>query len=281
MHKYSICLFTAIVAVLVSGAPVVVRAEFSEGDQQAFRTQYVGKVLIFRKSFRMTSQLEIGEDGSVKGDHSPGFWATDGAVQVKDVEFRKDRVTFKCAKLWADIKDDGQLHFFPVSAALKGKTDYPENAEISFRMKKQGASAEELKQRVQGIFLGEQESILTSAPQPIAAYIQKVPIQVDVDPISGIGFSGTSPKALSNPAPDMPREAQLVGQAGRESFVVFVDEKGDAAVTAFTHVLQYGIEEATLGAVKGWKFQPAMKDGKPVAVRIPLSIDYKRPGQLK
>lgn len=273
-HAYR---FAVAIAVLLNLAMAAARAEVSEADQQALRTQYAAKVLVFRKSHRMTNQLEIDKDGTVKGNHHPGYWTVDGAVQVKDLDFRKDRVTFKCAKLWANIKDDGQLHFFPVAAALKGKTDYPENAEITFHTKKEAVSAEEVKQHVRQIFLGETESVLSSTPQPIAAYIQKIAVPLDIDPITGMGFSGTSPKAVSRPTPELPREAQLVGQAGRESFVVFVDEQGNAAVVGFTHLLQYGIEEATIEAVKNWKFEPAMKDGAPVAIRIALSIDFKQP----
>jgi len=265
-------------AVLLSGAAVVARAEVSEADQQALRSRYAGKVLIFRKCYRMASQVEISDDGVVKGSsHRPGYWTVDGAVQVRDLEFRKDRVTFKCSKLWANIKDDGQLHYFPVNAALKGKTDYPETVEVTFRTTKDAVSAEEISGRVKQVFLGEQESMLGATPQPIAAFIQKIPAQMDIDPITGVEFSGTLPKVVSRPEPDVPREAQLVGQSGRESFVVFVDEQGSAAVVGFTRILQYGLEETTIAVVKNWKFAPAMKDGKPLAVRIPMFIDYKLP----
>jgi outer membrane biosynthesis protein TonB len=37
------------------------------------------------------------------------------------------------------------------------------------------------------------------------------------------------------------------------------------------------VEEATIEAVKGWKFEPAMKDGKAVAIRILMSIDLRLP----
>ena len=67
----------------------------------------------------------------------------------------------------------------------------------------------------------------------------------------------------------------MVGQAGRESFVVYVDEKGNAAVTAFASLLQYGLEETTIEAVRGWKFRPATKNGKEVGIRMLMSIDYR------
>jgi len=256
----------------------VTRAAVSEAEQQSLRTQYVGKVLIIRKCARLASQYDVQEDGTVKGDSQPGYWSVDGAVQVKDLEFYKDRVTFKCLKLWANVKDDGQLHYFPAATALKGKAgDYPQTTDIVFRTSPESVSAAEIAARVRKVCLGEQDSVLSTAPQPIAAFIQKIPVEVDIDPVTGLGFTGKPPKAISQPTPRESREAELVGQSGRESFVVFVDDQGRPAVVGFTHLLQYGLEEATIEVVKSWKFEPATKDGKPVAIRIPVSIDYKAP----
>jgi|GEM_PF-2568265 len=277
--KKSCRLLLALAASLVlGGAAGVTRAAVSEADQQSLRTQYVGKVLIIRKCARVASQYDVQEDGTVKGDFQPGYWSVDGAVQVKDLEFHKDNVTFKCLKLWANIKDDGQLHYFPAATALKGKAgDYPQTTDIVFRTSRESLSAAEIAARVRNVCLGEQDSMLSTAPQPIAAFIQKVPAEVDIDPVTGLGFTGKPPKAIAQPTPNESREAELVGQSGRESFVVFVDDQGKAAVVGFTHLLQYGLEETTIEAVKSWKFEPATKDGKPVAIRIPVSVDYKAP----
>jgi hypothetical protein len=264
-------------AILLLGGAAALRAEVSEPDQTALRSQYLKKVLIFRRSYRALSRLEVNLDGSVAGNLAPGFWSMDGACQVKDLEFRKDSVTVECAKLWANIKDDSQLHYFPASAALKGKSEYPENIDIVFRTAKTEVSAAHFKQRVKQIFLGEEDSMLAAAPAPIAAYIQKVAIEPDIDPTGTKAFAGTPPKPVATPAPDLSREALMVGQAGKESFILLVDEEGRASVMGFTHLLQYGLEETTMEAVKAWKFQPAMKDGKRVAVRMAMEIEYKRP----
>jgi hypothetical protein len=276
MKKLCRLLPALVAALILGGAAGVVQAAVSQADQQSLRTQYVGKVLLFRKCARMVSQYDVQEDGTVKGDLQPGYWSVDGAVQVKDIEFHAGDVTFRCAKLWANIKDDGQLHFFPAAVALKGKAaDYPVTTNVVFRTGQQSVPAAEIVARVSKVCLGEHESLLSTAPQPIAAFIEKIPAESDIDPVTGMGFAGRPPKPIEEPLPSESREAQLVGQAGRESFVVFVDDQGRAAVIGFTHLLQYGLEETTIAAVKGWKFEPAMKDGKPVAIRIPMWIDYK------
>ncbi|MBZ5545737.1 MAG: energy transducer TonB [Acidobacteriia bacterium] len=270
-------LFLVAAAILLLGGAAALRAQVSASDQTALRTQYAKKVLIFRKSYRTLDRLEVNSDGRVAGDPQPGFWSMDGACQVKDLDFGKDRVTVKCAKLWANVKDDGRLHYFPASAALKGKSDYPQNIDVVFRVANAELSASDFKGRMDQIFLRDGESLLGATPAPIAAYIQKMTIEPDFDPTGTKAFDGTPPKAISTPSPDLSREAALVGQAGKEDFVALVDDKGKASVMGFTHILQYGLEETTMEAVKTWKFEPAMKDGKPVPVRMALEIEYKRP----
>jgi hypothetical protein len=274
--KRIVGLFLLGAAMLLSGV-VTAPAEVSEADQNALRAQYVKKVLIFRKSFRVLGRLEVNADGSVAGNPKPGFWSMDGACQAQALDFHEDRVTVKCAKLWANVKDDGQLHYFPASAALKGNTDYPQSIDVVIRIAKAEMSANNFKEHLNQVFLGEGESLLAATPAPIVAYIQKVAIEPDIDPTGTQPFDGTPPKAISTPFPDLSREAALVGQAGKEAFIALVDKEGRASVMAFTHILQYGLEETTMEAVKSWKFQPAMRDGEPIAVRMAMEVEYKRP----
>jgi len=192
---------------LLGGLALAVGAELPATDQEALRKQYVNKVLIFRKSYRMLDRLEVKADGTVAGKPRPGYWTMDGACQVKDLEFRKDAVILKCTKLGANVKDDGQLHYFPVSAALKGKTDYPEKMDVVFRTASAGKFLAQVNEQVSKIFLSEQEPKLAATPAPISAYIQKLSIQPDIDPAPGAGFDGTLPKLVSTLVPDLSREA--------------------------------------------------------------------------
>jgi hypothetical protein len=277
MKKIVPRLLASITALLVSGAGFTLSAGVPATEQDTLRAQFTNKVVIFRHSYRYLDKLEVKADGSLPGNLRPGFWAMDGACQVNELDFGKDAVVFKCSKLWANIMNDGQLHYFPVSAALKGKTDYPEKMEIVFRISSAGETAAQVRERADKVFLSERDSVHSATPAPISAYIRKQSILPDIDPATGTGFDGTPPRPISTPTPDLSREALLVGQAGRESFVLLVDADGKASVVAFTHLLQYGLEETTMDAVKQWKFEPAMKDGKPVPVRIAMDIHYKLP----
>ncbi len=274
MIKVRRCFLVLTAVLLLTEPAALLRAAISEADQTAIKKQYVGKVMVFRKLYRLARRLDVAKDGAVSGGKGPGFWSVDGAIQVSDVIFDKKGVTIRGAKLWANIKNDGQLHFFPAAAALKDKKGYDLTTDVVFHTDAETATAEQIHARVGRIFLGEDESQLASAPQPIVAYIQKRPPQFDVDMAAPAAFKGTLPKPVSGVDPKLSVEAQLVGQTGQESFVVYVDEKGNAAVTGFIKLLQYGLEETTIETVKSWKFQPAMKDGKPVPVRMVMYVRY-------
>ena len=269
-RTYSIA---TVVAILLGAAAA--RAGISGPEQSAVRAKYVEKVLIFRSCYRVIDKLEVLEDGAMKGKAQPGYWAMDGAFQVKTLTFGKDRVSLKGIKLWADIKNDGELHYFPASAALGGKGDYPAGLEVIFGAGAEVETAAQFVARVERVFVSERDSKLASAPLPISRYIRNEAVQVDIDPVSGAGFKGTPPKPLSTPQPNPSREASLIGRMGVESFVVLVDEQGRASVDGFTKLLQYGLEEATMEAVKKWKFEPGTLDGKPVPLRMAMDIKYQ------
>jgi TonB family protein len=38
--------------------------------------------------------------------------------------------------------------------------------------------------------------------------------------------------------------------------------------------LGLGLDEKAIEAVKNWRFKPAMKDGKPVAVQISVEVEF-------
>lgn len=104
-------------------------------------------------------------------------------------------------------------------------------------------------------------------PKPVAPPKSNEPQRVTEDV--------TPPKALSMAAPPYPADAKAAGIEGTVVVKYVVTETGE--VTNVSAVR--GPEELRAvceAAVKGWKFEPALKDGKPVAVhrmaRFPFRI---------
>jgi TonB family protein len=54
-----------------------------------------------------------------------------------------------------------------------------------------------------------------------------------------------------------------------------VDEQGAVRDVHVTRSLDKRLDQNAVDAVKQWKFKPAMRDGKPVAVLTSVEIDFR------
>lgn len=83
------------------------------------------------------------------------------------------------------------------------------------------------------------------------------------------------PRPVSRMPPKYPERARKKGISGRVELSLLISAAGavqDARVLSATPV---GIfEEAALAAVRGWRFQPAMYEGRPVAIRVTLPLSF-------
>ena len=53
-----------------------------------------------------------------------------------------------------------------------------------------------------------------------------------------------------------------------------VNEEGLPEVLEIKEGLSDGLDIQAMAAVAGWRFQPAMKDGQPVAVLITVQVEF-------
>lgn len=98
-------------------------------------------------------------------------------------------------------------------------------------------------------------------PKPVAA------INRDPRPLAG------------NPAPRYPAQALRSGVEGGVSVRIEVDAQGvptDAKVVERTGERSRDLDRAVLEAVRKWRFEPAMQNGKPVAGAVVLPVDFRR-----
>jgi protein TonB len=81
-----------------------------------------------------------------------------------------------------------------------------------------------------------------------------------------------------NPQPEYPREAQRRGLSGR--VLLRVDVAADGSVADVDFAQRSGtpeLDRAAMRAVRKWRFVPARRDGKPVASRVNVPIDFVLP----
>lgn len=99
----------------------------------------------------------------------------------------------------------------------------------------------------------------------------------------------SAPKAISSPDPVYPPEAAEMGLGGTVIVFVEVDKKGEVSVkNAFGPVAPCSnlndkrtakIRNAVIAAAKSARFDPVLKDGKPVSIELSLTFQFDKAGK--
>ncbi|HMF92402.1 MAG TPA: energy transducer TonB [Candidatus Angelobacter sp.] len=90
-----------------------------------------------------------------------------------------------------------------------------------------------------------------------------------------LGESGVSaPRILYQPEPEFSEEARKAKYQGVVGLNVVVGPDGRIHNAQVVHSLGMGLDEKAIEGVKLWKFDPARKDGRPVAVAVYIEVDF-------
>jgi TonB family protein len=96
------------------------------------------------------------------------------------------------------------------------------------------------------------------------------------------GFSGwlsdklqSAPRAIYSPDPEYSDEARHANIQGTSVIALTVGTDGQAHDVRLVRGLGHGLDENAIEAVKTWRFEPTIKDGKPVAVSIKAEISFR------
>jgi TonB family protein len=90
-----------------------------------------------------------------------------------------------------------------------------------------------------------------------------------------VGGGVSAPRALYTPDPEYSEEARKAKYQGTCVLWLIVGPDGRPRDIKISRSLGLGLDEKAIEAVKTWKFEPAMKDGKPVAVQINVEVSFR------
>ena len=91
-----------------------------------------------------------------------------------------------------------------------------------------------------------------------------------------LGHDGvTPPKSIYAPNPEYDEAARKAKLNGFVVLSLIVTPEGNAKDVKVTKSLSPGLDQKSIEAVSKWKFAPATKDGKPVAVELQVQTTFK------
>jgi TonB family protein len=137
-----------------------------------------------------------------------------------------------------------------------------------------------LRDALENVFAqGLDDRLMASLPDFWKLYYQAVAAKTDYRPKdpSVLRQNTVDQKArlLTNFQPDSNEFAQANGVAGMAQYHAVVGPDGKVGEVAISRPIGFGLDESAVAAIRKAKFEPAIKDGKPVAVMLNLDVPFR------
>ena len=87
----------------------------------------------------------------------------------------------------------------------------------------------------------------------------------------------TPPRPIFTPDPEYSDDARKHRVHGEVVLAVTVEADGTTSNIKVEESLKPDLDQNAIDAVKRWKFEPATKDGRPVAVSIHVNVSFRLP----
>jgi len=92
--------------------------------------------------------------------------------------------------------------------------------------------------------------------------------------VFGVGNGVSMPRAIYAPEPEFSEEARIAKFQGEVTLLVTIGADGRARNLTVVRSLGMGLDQKAMDAVRTWRFDPARKDGRPVAVQMNIIVNF-------
>jgi periplasmic protein TonB len=90
-----------------------------------------------------------------------------------------------------------------------------------------------------------------------------------------VGGAVSAPHAIYDPDPEYSEQARKAKYQGNVVLSAVIDAEGRPRNLRIARSLGMGLDEKATEAVSKWRFTPALKDGRPVAVQISIEVVFR------
>jgi len=257
---------------------------------QVLSEQYQGKVLALRHSFKLGTQ-EYAADGTLVTSGEEGPWTLYGRILVNKVTVDERRLKIEGKRSLCFFDSNGNLVQF------KNDRKHPaEDLKVSVRLEQPLVSAEAAREVLGRVFAFTPEDMVNAVPDSWRRLMAKqLGVELPKKPDSehtGEGDEGKGtvtpneartafdpkellpPSILSQPFPSYTNEARSGHIQGVVGLNIVIDPSGQVRGVTLIHPLGMGLDENAIDTVKKWKFIPAKRDGRPVAVSVFVEVAF-------
>lgn len=264
------------------------QAKAGDDINEQLKSEYLGKVLTLR-NFYKGEHLAFQSDGSLIGVAEIGPWTVDGQIVVLSIDLKGPSLRIHArrvclafdskAKAFRDVLDLLAESKAPDRNALQGAF-WANEVDIEVLLPSQEPSLQEIASTMDAIFLAEGDPIREIVPDFWRDYFDEIEgqpqsVRHTTEPVYSVTPGGVSaPRATHQVDPEFSEEARRAKYKGRMTLCFVVDPSGSVRDIEIVSPLGMGLDEKAVAAVGAWKFQPGMKAGTPVAVKIQVAVEF-------
>lgn len=296
--------------ILWLAAPFCAFAFDGNNLEQELRAKYQGQTVMLR-DFYCGKNLRFDAQAKLLSGGWSGPWTLCRDIRISDVAVKDKRIRFKGQRIYL-VYDSQQKRFFDVSGAMiknrYGKKPEIKAEKVSIEMDLDSSLDNgTLSGAVARLFYPSEEEFTTAAPlfwrkwlsgsqdagPSTPAPRQKLsPHSSEADhrtapgqalPAATEGAEGgilrvgngvKAPVVVYSPDPDYSDEGRKALIEGTLAMNVVIGPDGLTHNPSIVRPMGMGFDEKALAKVLTWKFKPALKDGKPVAVEVTVEVSF-------
>jgi TonB family protein len=260
-------------------SPTPVRAQDRTKLEKDLRTIYQDKLLSLRSPY-FGSKLQFDSSGTLVGKAVEGPWSTCGLLHVEKLALAPDHLEIDGKRVILALRSEesspSDVHVAPLVTGDRVRIfvelsalDVPQVNKVLSQVFQGG----QLLERVAAYWkpkTADLKAFRASTPNAIIGELEgNRPVYLVnpgvVDP----------PKATHQPDPVYPAAARDDKLQGTTVLLIAVNERGFPEILQITRGLGEGLDVQALAAVAGWRFEPAKKNGQPVAVLINVQVTFR------
>jgi TonB family protein len=122
----------------------------------------------------------------------------------------------------------------------------------------------------------DMEDMLSQPTPSYSKALDPIPPEPGVLVMGTKGAVGVSwPMCITCPDPKFSDLARRAKVNGTVSISAVITTSGQVTAIYIAKPLPFGLTQAAINSVRDWKFNPAMKDGNPVSVRVDITVTFR------
>lgn len=232
----------------------------ADAIKDALNQKYKKQVLALRTPFAH-GDMKFDSGGQPLHARPEGTWLTYGGIYVEKLNVSKDALWLEGRRVAiSDQKKKGKTVIILMGRSLK----------IEVRLDQPLQSADEAQFLLGRIFYLDAAEALGHAKPEL-----RRSDGISSSPIYHPGNDDVkAPRATYTPEPEFSEEARRAKFQGIVVLSIIVDETGHISRVRLERPLGQGLDENAMEGVKTWRFDPAKRNGQPVAMEMRIEVSF-------